>query len=267
MSRIFARVACLLASVIVGNELARGQTAPAPMMPPSGTFRPGEVIQDCPECPEMVVVPAGSAALASGSNVTIAKPFAVGKFEVTFAEWDACVSDGGCMHRPDDRGWGRGSRPVILVSWTDAQEFVSWLSRKTSKPYRLLSEAEWEYAAQGGSDAELTAVAGAGEANCNGCGSRWDFNQTAPAGSFGSNAYGLHDMLGNVWEWTADCWSPSLPDGLGDGSPRMDGDCNSRIVRGGCFYDLPRLVRSAHRPARRAEIRIPLVGFRIARTL
>ena len=124
---------------------------------------------------------------------------AVGKYEVTFAEWDTCVAGGGCSHKPKDLGWGRDRRPVIDVKWNNAQEYVKWLSRKTGKSYRLLFEAEWEYAARGGAKSE---VFGKGNANCDGCGSRWDNKRTAPVGSFRANGFGLHDMLGNVMEWT-----------------------------------------------------------------
>jgi formylglycine-generating enzyme required for sulfatase activity len=225
------------------------------------------VLRDCPECPEMVVVPAGTTWLASGRNVTIAAPFAVGKFEVTFAEWDACVA---CArrwgHRPDDRGWGRGRQPVIGVSWYAAQEYIAWLSQKTGKPYRLLSEAEWEYAAQAGTGREAVATSGAGQANCRGCGSRWDGMQTAPVGSFAANAFGLHDMLGNVLEWTADCWNPSHAGAPADGSARTSGDCSIRVLRGGSWNNYPGDTRSASRSWDDALSRVSR-GFRVARTL
>jgi formylglycine-generating enzyme required for sulfatase activity len=225
------------------------------------------VFRDCPECPEMVVVPAGSTRLASGRNVTIATPFAVGKFEVTFAEWDACVAQGGCSHRPDDGGWGRGRQPVMNVSWDHAQQYVAWLSRKTGKSYRLLSEAEWEYAAQAGTGREAEATPGAGQANCYGCGSRWDNKQTAPVGSFAANAFGLHDMLGNVWEWTADCWNDNHAGAAADGSARLSGDCSLRVLRGGSWGIIPAGSRSAIRGRFPTDIRGVSLGFRVARTL
>jgi hypothetical protein len=184
----------------------------------------GRILRDCPECPEVVVVPAGATRLASGRDVTIAAPFAVGKFEVTFAEWDACVAAGGCDHRPDDVGWGRGRQPVMNVNWDDAQQYVAWLSRTTGKTYRFLSEAEWEYAAQAGSAREQVARPGANEANCDVCGSRWDRKQTAPVGSFAANAFGLHDMLGNVSEWAADCWNERHAGAPTGGSARQSGE-------------------------------------------
>lgn len=221
----------------------------------------GRGFRDCPECPEMVVVPAGQTYLASGRNVTIAAPFAVGKFEVTFAEWDACVAQGGCGHRPDDRGWGRGRQPVMDVNWDDAQQYVAWLSRKTGKTYRLLSEAEWEYAAQAGNGSEQAVLAGANQANCKGCGSRWDNKQTAPVGSFAANAFGLHDMLGNVWEWTADCWNES------HSGAASDGECSRRALRGGSWLGDPSKIRSALRGRFTSDGRYPMVGFRVARPL
>jgi formylglycine-generating enzyme required for sulfatase activity len=223
--------------------------------------------RDCPECPEMVVVPAGNAALASGLSVTIARPFAVGKFEVTFAEWDACTAQGGCSHRPDDRGWGRGRQPVMNVSWDDTQQYVAWLSRKTGKSYRLLSEAEWEYAAQAGSGREQAAQAGANQANCTGCGSRWDGRQAAPVGSFAANAFGLHDILGNLWEWTADCWKGWISASPQDASARMTGDCSSRVLRGGSWFSIPAISRSAFRNRSTSTFRDSHIGFRVARTL
>ena len=187
--------------------------------------------------------------------VTIARPFAVGVYEVTFAEWDACVSGGGCGgFRPDDEGWGRGSRPVINVSWNDAQRYVQWLSRKTGAKYRLLSEAEWEYVARAGT---TTAYwwgddIGRNNANCLGCWSRWDARGTAPVGSFSANSFGLHDVHGNVWEWTEDCY---------------EGDCSRRVLRGGSWFDLPWYLRSAIRSGGPSGYRDLNAGFRVARTL
>jgi formylglycine-generating enzyme required for sulfatase activity len=215
----------------------------------------------------MVVVPAGTTWLASGRNVAIAAPFAVGKFEVTFEEWDACVAQGGCSHRPDDRGWGRGRQPVVNVNWDDTQASVAWLSRKTGKSYRLLSEAEWEYAAQAGSGREAAATRGANQANCDNCGSRWDNKQTAPVGSFAANAFGLHDMLGNVWEWTADCWNASRDVALADGSARLSGNCSLRVLRGGSWGSDPGSTRSADRIRGTTGNRGGSDGFRVARTL
>ncbi len=234
---------------------------------PAMAQSPGAVLRDCAECPEMVVIPAGYARLASGGNVRIEKPFAVGKFEVTFEEYDACVRAGACACCPEDKGWGRGRQPVIDVSWHDAQDYVAWLSKRTGKAYRLLSEAEWEYAAQAGSGREQAAQAGANQANCPGCGSRWDDRQTAPVGSFPPNAFGLHDMLGNVWEWTADCWNESRAGAASDGGSRMTGDCSRRVLRGGSWFLFPWDARSANRYRDSSDSRLDDFGFRVARTL
>ena len=184
------------------------------------TFR--DALRSGGEGSEMVVVPAGAFRMGCVSGqgcagdeypvhrVTISAPFAVGVREVTFAEWDARVVVGGCEgHRPDDEGWGR--RPVVNVSWKDAQAYVAWLTRESGTPYRLLSEAEWEYVARAGSETAYSWGEGIGRnrANCDGCGSRWDNEQTAPVGSFQANAFGLYDMHGNVWERVEDCWNDS----------------------------------------------------------
>ncbi|MFO1155993.1 MAG: SUMF1/EgtB/PvdO family nonheme iron enzyme [Rhodospirillales bacterium] len=169
------------------------------------TLKPLDSFTDCPDCPEMVGIPGGSFMMGSPDieagrssyegpqhKVTI-RPFAIGKDEVTFDQWDACAAAGGCRgYKPDDKGWGRGQRPVINVSWQDAQAYVGWLARYTGKPYRLPSEAEWEYAARSGTTTPFALpapkgsidIAGMGVANCAGCGSQWDNKSTAPVGSF-----------------------------------------------------------------------------------
>src|SRR5262249_13181849 len=156
-----------------------------------------------------------------------------------FDQWDACVAHGGCAHKPSDQGWGRGMQPVINVNWEDAQQFVQWLSQQTGKPYRLPSEAEWEYAARAGS---LTAYPWGAEikndsksmANCNFCGSQWDHRQTAPVGSFPTNKFGLHDMNGNVWELVEDCYHDNYRGAPGNGEA-WSKSCNrtARVSRGG----------------------------------
>jgi formylglycine-generating enzyme required for sulfatase activity len=195
--------------------------------------KPGDAFRECKDCPEMAVIPQGEFTMGSPSDekghdpneepqhiVRIAKPFAVSKFDVTFAEWDACFSVGGCLHRPIDYGWGRDRRPVISVSWNDAKTYVAWLSKMTGKDYRLLTEAEWEYAAR----ADTTTAyywgdaIGKSNANCNGCGSEWDGRQTAPAGSFAPNGFGLYDMFGNVWDWVEDCFHNNYEGAPTDGS-------------------------------------------------
>ena len=209
----------------------------------------------------MVVVPAGSYKMGSPPSeagrdddegpvhqVTIAEPFAVGKYEVTFDEWDACVVAGGCKYR-DDSGWGRGNRPVIHISWDKTQEYVGWLSRMTGKTYRLLSEAEWEYVARAGSTTAYPWGDGidTNKANCDGCGSQWDEQSTAPVGSFEANAFGVFDTAGNVWEWVEDCYNDSYEEAPDDGSAWTSENCWFRVLRGGCWANSPKVIRSAYR--------------------
>jgi formylglycine-generating enzyme required for sulfatase activity len=234
-----------------------------------------EPMRDCPECPEMVLVPAGEFKMGSPGEpdwegpqrqVTIAQPFWVGKYEVTFAEWDAWVAAGGC-NKPNDAGWGRGNRPVINVSWNDAKEYVGWLSRTTGKTYRLLSEAEWEYVARAGS---TTAFwwgddVGQNKANCHGCGSKWDGKSTAPVGSFAENSFGLHDTAGNVWEWVEDCYHDSYDSAPKDSSAWLDGDDCSRVLRGGSWNFATGFARSASRFRVYPGYRDDNDGFRVAR--
>ena len=235
--------------------------------------------RDCAECPEMVVVPAGSYRMGREGQqhqVTIGAPFAVGKYEVTFAQWDACARGRGCPRTKNvvgsvarDRGWGRGQRPVINVNWDDAQRYVQWLSRKTKKSYRLLSESEWEYTARAGTETAYSwgDEIGVGRANCDGCGSRWDVRQTAPVGSFAANSWGLHDMQGNVGEWTEDCWNDSYAGAPSDGSAWEYGDCALRVLRGGSWVNSPSGLRAAVRSRDTTGIRSGYDGFRVARTL
>jgi formylglycine-generating enzyme required for sulfatase activity len=233
------------------------------------------------DCPEMIVIPAGSLMMGSPATelvrfndegpqhkVMIAKPFAVSKFDVTFADWDACVSVGGCL-QVSDTGMGRGTKPIINVTWDDAQQYVGWLSKMTGQPYRLLTEAEWEYAARAGS----TTVyywgdeIGKGNANCNGCGSQWDDKQTSPVGSFKPNAFGLYDMAGNVWQWVLDCFHDNYDGAPTDGSAWTSGDCSRRLVRGGSWSFEPRGLRSANRSRSTTDSRYNSLGFRVGRTL
>jgi formylglycine-generating enzyme required for sulfatase activity len=233
--------------------------------------KPGAVFRDSPDTPEMVVIPAGEFMMGEGTQhkVTIARPFAVGKYPLTFDEWDACVKAGGCKHKPEDAGWGRGNRPVINVTWEDAQAYVAWLSKKTGKPYRLLSEAEWEYAARAGTTTRYPwgDEPGTNRANFRGSGSQWSGKQTAPVGSFEPNAFGLYDMIGNVWEWLQDCWNDSYDGAPTDGSAWESGDCGRRVVRGGSWGYGPESARVADRIRSNPTIRIIDQGFRLARTL
>ncbi len=224
--------------------------------------------KDCVECPEMVEVPSGSFTMGSHHRVQIGYPLAVGVYEVTFSEWDACVNLGGCGgYIPDDRGWGRGNRPVMNVSWDDAKSYVRWLSQKTGHRYGLLSESEWEYVARAGTTTAYSwgNEIGRNRANCHGCGSIWDSEKTAPVGSFRANAWGIHDMHGNVWEWVEDCSNYSYVGALSDGSAWTSGDCDYRVLRGGSWLSGPRSLRSANRNRGTSVNRFSYFGFRVVR--
>jgi formylglycine-generating enzyme required for sulfatase activity len=237
----------------------------------------GKVFRDCAVCPEMVEIPGGQFMMGSydgevderpAHRISISQPFAAGRFEVTFAEWDACVADRGCNYRPDDMGWGRGSRPVINVSYNDiAREYLPWLSAKTGKQYRFLTEAEWEYAARAGTETVYFwgNEVGHNRANCGGCGSQWDGKQTAPVGSFEPNGFGLHDMHGNVRELVEDDYA-HYAEAPSDGAARKIGNYSYRVVRGGSWDDIPKHMRSTGRNSI-SSVRAAVLGFRVARTL
>ena len=267
-------------------------------------LRAGDSFKECAQdCPEMVVVPAGSFTMGAPATerespgyqseipqhgVTFAKPFAVSKYEVTFADWDACVFYGTCNPHVSDAGWGRGRQPVINVTLDDAGTYVAWLSQMTGKTYRLLSESEYEYATRAGSTtaypwgAYIT-VNGIAMANCDGCGSKWDNRQAAPVGSFAPNRFGLYDTLGNVREWTEDCAHGDYNGAPTDGSAWITGGtCDSHVVRGFSWGTSPRGLSSASRTwlatgfgvlsgtrlmMGTSGVRNELLGFRVARTL
>lgn len=228
---------------------------------------PGSTFRDCDDgCPDMVVIPAGTfqmgasdrAGAAPRHEVRFERQFALGKFEVTFAQWDACVRDGGCSvnRRPGDEGWGRGYRPIINVSWQDAQEYVIWLSRKAGKAYRLPSEAEWEYAARsGGDDPPAAEQAQVGTP------------MTRDVGSFRPNAFGLFDMWGNVWEMCADAFHPSHAGAPGDGTPRAGAGSAMRVLRGGSWFSTRDDLRATLRVGAPPDMRFKDIGFRVARAL
>jgi formylglycine-generating enzyme required for sulfatase activity len=247
-------------------------------------LKPGGSFKECAtECPEMIVVPAGAFLMGSASSqpnhqsfeqpqhwVTIARPFAVSKFELSFADWDACAAYGDCEAHIKDSGFGRGRLPVINVTWDDARRYAAWLAKMTGEPYRLLSEAEYEYVARAGTQTAYPwgDAIGKNNANCNGCGSRWDDLQTAPVGSFPPNRFGLYDMVGNVYEWVEDCVHADYRGAPANGSPWIaGGTCNGRMIRGGSWADDPIDLRSASRPWSPATIRRNFIGFRVARSL
>ena len=278
------------------------------MVPPAAAQTPPDtVFRDCPHCPEMVAVPAGSFLMGSPPSgdwrfeneepqrlVTVRAAFAIGIYEITFEEWDACVSDGGCRgHRPSDEGWGRGRRPVTNVSWEDATHYVQWLSEETGETYRLPSEAQWEYAARAGTEtarywgesdseqcryangfdqdcaeinerrAEMFQDMGVGFPSC----SDGQARGTAPVGSYEPNAFGLYDMIGNLTERTDDCWNADYSEGAADDRVWSSGDCSRRVLRGGTWSYPSELLRSAHRFHFELNHRDTGLGFRVVRVL
>ena len=264
----------------------------------SSNFNPGSTFRDNlsggGEGPEMVVVPPGRFVMGSPEyeagrdadegpqrTVTISYQFAVGKYEISWSEWEACVADYGCdgtgpESSGGDNGWGKGNRPVIEVDWDDAQNYVNWLSRKTGENYRLLSESEWEYVARSGAASHYSwgntanhefANYGA-EKCCEGATldqDRW--LNTSPVGAFKANKFGLNDMHGNVWEWTQDCWNESYVGAPTNGDAWESGDCTRRMLRGGSWRVPPGWMRSADRSRHVKGNRLFTVGFRVARAL
>lgn len=276
--------------------MLRNEDRPPPAMP----MTPGVEFRDCDVCPLMVVVPSGAFMMGSPETeegrernespqrlVTIAKPFSVGKFEVTFDEWEACVARAGCApeeegaYRPSDGGLGRGNRPVIAVSWQDAKRYVRWLNgRVGGHAYQLLTEAQWEYSARAGTTTPFPwgAVASHDYANYGkegpflgeglATGGRDQWEMTAPVGSFPPNGFKLHDMIGNVEEWVEDCLKIDGYSGLAsDGTANLSlGGCANRVSRGGSFHDSPQRIRSARRGGGMPISRVLSIGFRVART-
>ena len=252
------------------------------------TLLPRVFFADCAECPEMVAIPAGEFTMGSRTSesyrgaetphpVTIPSPFALSTHEITFEQWDACVADGGCGgYAPDDQGWGRGNRPVVNVSWNDTKAYVEWLSRKTGRQYRLPSESEWEYAARAGTVTPFSfgSMITTDQANVDSSSSTGlspagtNRKQTVPVGSFPANAFGLHDMHGNVWEWVEDCWHDEYTaDAPVDGSPWIDAGCGRHVLRGGSWEDYAGDARSAARVGGATEDQFYSDGFRVARTI
>jgi formylglycine-generating enzyme required for sulfatase activity len=260
------------------------------------SLKPGDTFRECAkDCPEMVVVPAGRFIMGSPTNengrdddegpqheVNIQKAFAVSKLAVTNGYLNACVSVGNCPEHRDGRYW----EAVTNVNWSDAKRYAAWLSQMTGKRYRLLSEAEYEYAARAGTQTVYPwgDEIGKGNANCNGCGSRWDRNALmAPAGSFGPNQFGLYDMLGTVFEWVEDCYHEDYNSAPTDGAAWIttvtksfeqdtgfrysSGDCSRRRARGGSYMTKPASVRSGSRAWFTVVQEYDNLGFRLARTL
>jgi formylglycine-generating enzyme required for sulfatase activity len=257
-------------------------------------LEPHERFRECDTCPEMVTMPAGAFVMGSPASeaghetaegpqrqVAFGHAFAVGRSAVTFNEWSACVAEGGCnAYRPGDYGWGGGTRPVINVSWNDAQAYVAWLAKKTGAPYRLLSEAEREYVTRGCASTACPstpfwfgAEISPDRANYdwryayNGSAKAQPPRRTVATDASQPNPFGLLQVHGNVREWVEDCWNESLSGMPQDGAARTTGDCTTHVVRGGSWADEPKDLRSAKRSWEVTEERRAEIGFRVARTL
>jgi formylglycine-generating enzyme required for sulfatase activity len=283
--------------------------AQAPNTPESAPV-PGQSFKECRNCPEMMVLPAGTFMMGSPADdpdrrdseryheVTLPRPFAIGTTEVTWDQWEACVRDNWCdgvgvevalrtreddgSPNPDYKDWGRGTRPVVGVSWFDAQTFVGWLNWKTGEDdaYRLPSDAEWEYAARAGTTTRYPwgdaldhdhgnfGIAGPGLGGKIEGRDQWA-GETAPVASFPANAFGLFDMHGNVFEWTEDCFEADRAHAPADGSANKEGNCANRVFRDGTFLSNPYMQRSARRGAPYPATRRGrnYLGFRVAKTL
>ncbi len=228
----------------------------------------------CPECPEMVMIPSGTFLMGSPTDeagrfrnegpqhqVSV-RQFAIGAYEVTFAEWDVCVADGGCRrYSPRDKGWGRGRMPVLHIGWRDARAYVSWLSQITAQEYRLPSEAEWEYAARAGTATRFNFGDEISKEQAN-FGN--NVGRTLPVGSYPGNSFGVFDVHGNVWEWIEDCWHEDYVGAPTDGNVW---DCTGDVVRGGSLDSRPRIVRSANRFTTQYSPRLFSFGLRVAKTI
>ncbi|MBI2380097.1 MAG: SUMF1/EgtB/PvdO family nonheme iron enzyme [Gammaproteobacteria bacterium] len=255
-------------------ELSEAPAAP-PKPPVQRVFQFSDPLADGGVGPEMVLLPTGeflmgdARAVGQSSevpvhSVSIGKRFAMSRFEVSFEDYDRYVAATG-RTRPSDEGWGRGRRPVINVSYNDAQAYIEWLKQQTGKPYRLATESEWEYAARAGAKGlhSWGDKIGRGNAVCDGCGSEWDYSRTAPVGSFAPNAFGLYDMQGNVAEWVQDCWAADYGAAPTDGTAYLGGNCGFRVWRGGSWSDLPRALRLSARTSYPRDYRSNQAGFRV----
>jgi formylglycine-generating enzyme required for sulfatase activity len=257
----------------VGREL--GAAAPAAPQPQGPNPSPPQKSMSL-LVPEMVRIPPGRFLMGSpGSSgnegpqheVRINYAFELGKYPVTFAEWDAALAAGAALEKPSDKGWGRDRRPVINVSWRDAHAYIGFLNDKRgvsrrSDAYRLPSEAEWEYSCRAGTTTAYSTGATINEKQA-----RFRSTSTTPVGSFPANAFGLHDMHGNVWEWCEDAWNADYNVAPTDGSAWLTGEASSRVLRGGSWNYGPLNLRSATRVRNDPSDRISLFGFRVARTV
>ncbi|MEO6676633.1 MAG: formylglycine-generating enzyme family protein [Pseudomonas sp.] len=258
---------------------------------------PGKVFKDCKDCPEMVVLPTGTFTMGTPEDevgrepdegplhpVTFAKPLAISRFQVLTGEWDAYLRDTGYVMPDGDTRPGReckagvpryertAKHPAVCMDFNEANAYVAWLSKKSGKAYRLVSESLREYASRAGSTGPFPFPFDEGKEysiakHANTYGAADGYNFTAPAGSFPANAFGVYDMHGNVYEWTADCYNENYVGAPSDGSAWLSGDCKVRRIRGNDWGEAPVFSRSGNRNATYPDTRGDWLGFRVARDL
>jgi formylglycine-generating enzyme required for sulfatase activity len=253
---------------------------PQPAAPSLPKASPGTAIatpeqKSCPNCPVMISLSPGSFTMGSNSSdpsekpahhVTIKAPFAIGKYEVTVGQWNACVEAGACQRISNDAS---PNAPMRNVSWDDAQQYVKWLSTFGGKPYRLPTEAEWEYAARGGTSTRYWwgDQMRTGNANCKECGEPWQANGPTNVGTFAANPYGLYDMNGSVWEWVSDCWHSTYKNAPPNDQSWDEPNCRVRVIRGGSWREGASYMVSTTRFKYDASVRHSQNGFRVARDM
>lgn len=248
--------------------------------PKQATTQTGDKIEDgrdCPVCPEMITLPAGTFTMGEKRGdrserpvhtVSIKRPFAIGKYEVTIGQWNECVKDGACSFKAAKGGPGDNS-PVRDISWNDTQEYLRWLSQKTKQEYRLPTEAEWEYSARANRQTRFWwgDAVGTGNANCKDCGGKWDRSAPAEVDAYPPNPFGVYGANGGVWEWVNDCWHKSYAGAPKDGSSWNKPDCRENVIRGGSWRNDSSYVHSASRFKYDTNVRYLQNGFRVAKTL
>jgi len=250
---------------------------PEPKATATSTTNKTGGIRDCPACPEMLVLPAGTVTMGEKRGdrserpvhrVSIKRPFAIGKYEVTIGQWNECVKAGACSYDAA-KGGPTENFPVRDISWNDAQEYVRWLSRKTKQKYRLPTEAEWEYSARANRQTRFWwgDKVGTGNANCKDCGGKWDRSAPAEVDAYPPNPFGVYGTSGGVWEWVNDCWHRSYDGAPNDGSSWDKPDCRENVIRGGSWRNDASYVHSASRFKYDTNVRYLLNGFRVAKTL
>jgi formylglycine-generating enzyme required for sulfatase activity len=256
---------------------APASTAPAKAAPPAAPAAAGAEIKDCAACPTLLSLPGGVFTMGNNASdpsekpahrVSIEAPFAIGRYEVSVQEWTACVDAGGCP-KIDMAANTPPNAPMRDVSWDDARQYVKWLGTVSGKPYRLPTEAEWEFAARGGTTTRYWwgEQMAQGKANCKECGKPWQNDAPATVGSFAANPYGLYDTSGGVWEWVADCWHNNFKDAPSDGHAWDAPSCRVRVIRGGSWREGAPYMVTSTRFKYDASVRHAQNGFRVARSL